>query len=155
VRVFEFCQSMSSHALAARRGFWAELRGRSPHLPKGKRIRVVYEDWLSRVGVPGGLRCTGCLRQWPKRTAFQNKGAIAPGYDADLILVNFAVYRPVLKEDLQTKCGWSPVKGWNLTGWPTRPIVESQLTYEQGIHSDVRAPCRNPTGRVISSRWLH
>jgi dihydroorotase-like cyclic amidohydrolase len=45
-----------------------------------------------------------------------NKGAIAPGYDADLILIDLETYRPVLKEELQTKCGWSPFEGWNLTG---------------------------------------
>ena len=37
-----------------------------------------------------------------------NKGAIAPGYDADLVLVNLNTYHPVLREELLTKCGWSP-----------------------------------------------
>lgn len=41
-----------------------------------------------------------------------NKGAIAPGYDADLVLVDLDNYRPVLREELQTKCGWSPFEGW-------------------------------------------
>ncbi len=35
-----------------------------------------------------------------------NKGAIAPGYDADLVLVDLDAYKPVLREELQTKCGW-------------------------------------------------
>ena len=34
-----------------------------------------------------------------------NKGAIAPGYDADLVLVDLENYRPVLASELQTKCG--------------------------------------------------
>lgn len=33
------------------------------------------------------------------------KGAIAPGYDADLILVDLNNYRPLLCEELLTKCG--------------------------------------------------
>lgn len=44
-----------------------------------------------------------------------NKGAITVGYDADLVLVDLDNYCPVLREELLTKCGWSPFEGWNLT----------------------------------------
>jgi len=62
-----------------------------------------------------------------------NKGAIALDYDADLILVDLNTYRPVLKENLQTKCGWSPFEGWNLTGFPVYTIVGGQVAMEKGI----------------------
>ena len=61
-----------------------------------------------------------------------NKGAIAVGYDADLVLVNLQNYRPVLREELQTKCGWSPFEGWQLTGWPAVTIVGGQVAYNRG-----------------------
>lgn len=61
-----------------------------------------------------------------------NKGAIAPGYDADLVLVDLDNYRPVLREELQTKCGWSPFEGWQLTGWPIITIVGGNIVYERG-----------------------
>jgi dihydroorotase len=68
-----------------------------------------------------------------------NKGAIAVGYDADLVLVDLDTYRPVLREELQTKCGWSPFEGWNLTGYPVYTIVNGQIVYERGkLHPDVR-----------------
>ena len=60
------------------------------------------------------------------------KGAIAPGYDADLVLGDLDNYHPVLREELQTKCGWSPFEGWNLTGWPAVTIVGGQVVYERG-----------------------
>jgi dihydroorotase len=60
------------------------------------------------------------------------KGAIAPGYDADLVLVDLKTYHPVLREELQTKCGWSPFEGWNLTGWATVTIVGGQIVYDRG-----------------------
>jgi dihydroorotase len=67
------------------------------------------------------------------------KGAIAPGYDADLVLVDLDTYRPVLGEELSTKCGWSPFEGWELTGWPVVTIVGGQVVYERGqLHTDVR-----------------
>lgn len=68
-----------------------------------------------------------------------NKGAIAPGFDADLVLVDLDTYRPVLREELQTKCGWSPFEGWNLTGFPVITIVGGQIVYERGkLHTEVR-----------------
>ena len=68
-----------------------------------------------------------------------NKGAIAPGYDADLVLVDLNTYRPVVREELLTKCGWSPFEGWNLTGWPVITIVGGQIVYEHGkVNTEVR-----------------
>ncbi len=68
-----------------------------------------------------------------------NKGAIAPGYDADLVLVDLQNYRPVLREELRTKCGWSPFEGWSLTGWPVVTIVGGQVVYNKGeLNLEVR-----------------
>lgn len=71
-----------------------------------------------------------------KAYGIANKGAIAPGYDADLVLVDLENYHPVLREELQTKCGWSPFEGWNLTGWPAVTIVGGQIAYERGQFND-------------------
>lgn len=65
-----------------------------------------------------------------------NKGLIAPDYDADLILVDLDNYRPVLKAELQTKCGWSPFEGWSLTGWPVVTIVNGNIVYQKGEFFD-------------------
>jgi len=68
-----------------------------------------------------------------------NKGVIAPGYDGDLVLVDLENYKPVLRAELQTKCGWSPFEGQNLTGWPQVTIVGGQIVYERGqLYPDVR-----------------
>jgi len=68
-----------------------------------------------------------------------NKGVIAPGYDADLVLVDLDTYHPVLRQELLTKCGWSPFEGWTLTGWPVLTIVGGQVVYERGkLYTDVR-----------------
>ena len=67
------------------------------------------------------------------------KGAIATGYDADLVLVDLENYRPVLREELLTKCGWSPFENWNLIGWPIVTIVGGKVVYERGkLNTDVR-----------------
>ncbi len=74
-----------------------------------------------------------------KAYSIPNKGAIAPGYDADLVLVDLNTYHPVRPEELLTKCSWSPFEGWNLTGWPVVTIVGGQIVYEKGkLHTEVR-----------------
>jgi len=40
---------------------------------------------------------------------------------------------------LQTKCGWSPFEGWELTGWPVVTIVGGQVVFDHGqLNLDVR-----------------
>jgi dihydroorotase len=73
-----------------------------------------------------------------------NKGLIAPGYDADLVLVDLNTYRTVQREDQLTKCGWSSFEGWNLTGWAITTIVGGQIVFDRGkLNTDVR-------GRALS-----
>ena len=61
-----------------------------------------------------------------------NKGKISPGFDADLVLVDLDNYRPVVREEMVTKCGWSPFEGWNLTGWPVVTVVGGKVAFEKG-----------------------
>ena len=68
-----------------------------------------------------------------------NKGKIAPGFDADLVLVDLDNYRPVVREEMVTKCGWSPFEGWNLTGWPVVTVVGGKVVFENGkLNTTVR-----------------
>ncbi|MBE9080086.1 dihydroorotase [Romeria aff. gracilis LEGE 07310] len=84
------------------------------------------------------------VAQWMSTAVAQayqipNKGLIEPGYDADLVLVDLDTYRPVRREELKTKCGWSPFEGWNLTGWPVVTLVGGQVVYNRGqIDTTVR-----------------
>ncbi|PAX60120.1 dihydroorotase [Brunnivagina elsteri] len=74
-----------------------------------------------------------------KAYGIANKGAIEPGYDADLVLVDLNNYRPVLRQELFSKCGWSPFEGWELTGWAHTTIVGGQIVYKDGkLFTDVR-----------------
>lgn len=68
-----------------------------------------------------------------------NKGQIAPNFDADLVLVDLEKYRPVVREEMASKCGWSPFEGWNLTGWPVVTIVGGKVVFENGkLDTNVR-----------------
>ncbi len=65
-----------------------------------------------------------------------NKGLIQVGYDADLVLVDLNTYHPVLREEVQSKCGWNPFEGWQLTGWPVITWVNGEKVFERGQFYD-------------------
>ncbi|MEG3937553.1 dihydroorotase [Microcoleus sp. S36b_A3] len=68
-----------------------------------------------------------------------NKGKIAPGFDADLVLVDLDNYRPVVGKEMASKCGWSSFEGWNLTGWPVVTVVGGKVVFENGkLDTNVR-----------------
>lgn len=71
--------------------------------------------------------CSAPARVWNIR----NKGKIAEGYDADLTLVDLNLRQTVQNERQQTKCGWSPWQGEDLTGWPVKTWVMGQLVFER------------------------
>ena len=60
------------------------------------------------------------------------KGRVAPGYDADLVLVDLAKEATVLDDNQETKCGWSAWHGTTLTGWPVRTWVMGREVFRDG-----------------------
>lgn len=64
------------------------------------------------------------------------KGQIAPGADADLVLVDLAKEAVVFDEEQVTKCGWSPWHGVRLTGWPVRTFVLGKTVWRDGQFDD-------------------
>jgi len=60
------------------------------------------------------------------------KGAIRPGNDADLTLVDLKAKRTVESGWLASKCGWSPFEGRTLTGWPMATIIRGREVMRDG-----------------------
>lgn len=48
--------------------------------------------------------------------AYPRKGVLLPGSDADLVLVDMTRKHVLTDEGLQTKVGWTPYLGWEVTG---------------------------------------
>ncbi len=61
-----------------------------------------------------------------------NKGRIAVGYDADLVLIDMNKEATVRNEEQLTKCGWSPWHGEVLRGWPVRTWVRGETVFLDG-----------------------
>jgi dihydroorotase len=72
--------------------------------------------------------CDAPARVWD----IVDKGRIAPGYDADLVLVDMQKEVTVCDRDQWTKCGWTPWHGETLQGWPVRTWVMGQEVFRDG-----------------------
>jgi dihydroorotase (multifunctional complex type) len=62
----------------------------------------------------------------------RRKGDIAPGYDADLVLVSPDVEWTIRDESLRTKCGWTPFAGSRVKGRVERVYLRGTLAYADG-----------------------
>jgi dihydroorotase len=61
-----------------------------------------------------------------------NKGRIAQGYDADLVLVDLHKTATILDSEQETRSRWSPWHGETITGWPVRTWVRGHQVFCEG-----------------------
>ncbi len=64
------------------------------------------------------------------------KGRLAKGYDADITLVDMKASRTITNQQMESRCGWTPFDGMNVTGWPVGTIVRGHQVMREGEISD-------------------
>ena len=62
----------------------------------------------------------------------RGKGRIAPGFDADLTLVDLGAERVVEDSWIASRCGWTPFHGARLRGWPMATLLRGQAVVREG-----------------------
>ncbi|MCA9143247.1 MAG: dihydroorotase [Planctomycetaceae bacterium] len=72
--------------------------------------------------------CDAPARVWD----IVDKGRIAVGYDADLVLVDLNKVATIRNAEQETKSKWSPWDGESLTGWPVRTWVMGHEVFRDG-----------------------
>ncbi|MEO1194773.1 MAG: dihydropyrimidinase [Pseudomonadota bacterium] len=60
------------------------------------------------------------------------KGAIAPGYDADIAIWNPDETRTVTADALHDNMDYTPFEGWQITGWPETVINRGRIVVDAG-----------------------
>jgi dihydroorotase len=76
-----------------------------------------------------GWMCDAPARVWD----IVDKGRIAVGYDADLVLVDLNKTATIRNEEQETKSKWSPWHGETLTGWPVQTWVMGHEVFRDGV----------------------
>lgn len=75
-----------------------------------------------------------CLAENPAKILglFPRKGALLPGSDADIVVVDFERERTLNNDELYTKVKWSPYAGWRVKGTPVLTVVRGKIVAENG-----------------------
>ncbi|MEO0809526.1 MAG: dihydroorotase [Pseudomonadota bacterium] len=60
------------------------------------------------------------------------KGRIAMGYDADLTIVDLKRRETITNDWIESKCGWTPMDGMAVTGWPVGTFVRGRRVMWEG-----------------------
>jgi len=60
------------------------------------------------------------------------KGRIATGYDADLTIVDLKQRRRITNQWMQSRAGWTPYDGVEVTGWPKGTIIRGRTVMWEG-----------------------
>lgn len=72
---------------------------------------------------------------------YPRKGTIAPGSDADVIVWDPDARRTLDGTRMQSRAGWSPYEGWEVTGWPELVLSRGEVVARaNGDTIDVPAP---------------
>jgi dihydroorotase-like cyclic amidohydrolase len=117
---------------AARQGdFWDAMVGLGPGM--GTMLPAVHS-----AGVLTG-RCTieDLARLLSENTArrfdlYPQKGALAAGSDADVVVFDPDARKTVSADALETAAGYSLYEGETLTGWPEQVFVRGNLVFDGG-----------------------
>lgn len=66
----------------------------------------------------------------------EKRGFIRPGYHADLVIVDLDDPWEVSRENILSKCGWSPFEGHTFKSKITHTIVSGHLAYDNGTFNE-------------------
>ena len=103
-------------------GFPSRVEGMLPMmLSEGVNRGRISIERLAQVASENPARIFGL---YPK------KGAILPGSDADLVVIDLKRRARITKELLHTITPWSVYEGWNVTGWPVMTLVRGNIVME-------------------------
>lgn len=83
--------------------------------------RLTPEQWVDR-----------CAATPARLVGLTNKGHIAPGYDADIVIWDPDKTLTLSPETLHETADWTPYEGLELTGWPQTTLVRGQAVVEDG-----------------------
>ena len=77
---------------------------------------------------------------------YPKKGALAPGSDADIVLIDPDIRKTLAKSDFHVS-DYSPWEGWSVNGWPVTTILRGKVMVADGkLHGDAR------DGRLVSRK---
>jgi dihydropyrimidinase len=97
----------------------------------GARLPITYSEGLRRglsLERIVALTSTNAARLFG---VYPRKGVLAPGSDADLVIIDPTAEHVIRAEDFP-EADYSPWEGWTVSGWPLLTMLRGQLVVEGG-----------------------
>jgi len=95
-------------------------------------LPVLLEEGWRKRGVPIETLAAATSKNVADLYSVPNKGRIAPGYDADLVIVDPEAETRVAAADYPSHSDYSPYEGMTFRGAVTHTILRGQLLVENG-----------------------
>lgn len=91
-------------------------------------LNAVSEGWLT---LP---RLAEVVAENPARIfgVYPRKGCLAPGSDADMVVLDLKKAHTIRDEDQITACGWTPYNGYKVKGVPTMSLIRGRMVMAKG-----------------------
>ncbi|MDD6851733.1 MAG: dihydroorotase [Bacteroidales bacterium] len=64
------------------------------------------------------------------------RGILRPGYYADIVLIDTNTRHTITKEEILSKCGWSPLEGTTFHSRVVKTFVNGKCIYSDGVVAD-------------------
>ena len=120
-----------------------KLMGRTIHDVAGghngaeTRMGITYSEGVSKLGM-SLQRFVGVTSANSARIMgyYPRKGAIAPGSDADIVLIDPSIHKSLSMDDLHIGA-YSIWEGWEVNAWPVTTILRGKVVMDQGQFSGV------------------
>ncbi len=114
----------------------AEKRGVYPNTPSGLTGVQTLLPLMLHHSVSGRLSLERVVEMTAQKPAelfqIKNKGALRPGYDADITLVDLKSERVIKNSWIESKCGWTPYDGMTIKAWVAATVVRGQIAMREG-----------------------
>ena len=94
---------------------------------------VVFSDGVSK-GRMSVNRMVALTAANPARLfgLYPRKGIIAPGSDADIVIIDPNLNKKITLADLHSDCDYTVWEGWELQGYPVMTIARGKVVMEKG-----------------------
>ncbi|MDE0463993.1 MAG: dihydropyrimidinase [Caldilineaceae bacterium] len=87
------------------------------------RLSLVHNFGVNDRELPLSSWVSACCTAPARRMGLPRKGALLPGYDADVVIFDPTREKTIRADDLKETAGWTPYQGLNVVGWPRTVLL--------------------------------
>jgi dihydroorotase len=78
-----------------------------------------------------------CINPAKRMGLYPQKGVLAEGSDADIVVVDLKRKYEIHGKDLYTKCKWTPFEGFQVVGMPVMTVSRGRIVYSKPLQSKI------------------